>query len=756
MRQKLLAGLLSLTMTVWSVTLPVTTLYAQEAPETQAPGEVSQSSDTLSVPESGPQGTGPQNPTGPTGPTGVQNLTGPQVPTGPIGPTGPQTQTGAQAPVVRDCTDPAIIAAGYCRGRNQGANQGKDQGQQQGQAQGEQQGLHQNDPNAPVAATTATPAASAQSNPALGATGSAAGTLTNEQTGAGSTNTNDVTHDRTLDVTETNTATIDNTVDVGASTGGNTLNRNTSVGSLTTGEIQGSVSLVNVANSVFAPGSSAGIGELGVNAQGDLVLLQSDDRAYLPTNSRTGADSTNTNTISGTDVIRILTENIATVDNDIDIAADTGSNTLTDNSILGNILTGSIDLAVNLINLLNLTMPDTVFELDIWSIFGDLIGDIQVEGRNAQTGAGSTNTNTISNTTTVDATVTNTATIDNVFDIATETGANALDRNTTVGDVTTGNVEVEGNVTNIANVGTPTLYLVNVLGTWTGGSLGLPAGSFIINELGNALTGAGSTNTNTVDQTTDVDVDVTNTATVANRIGIDASTGGNTIARNTTVGDVRTGDIKILANVVNFLNSAASQFGKFSLGIINVFGDWKPVTAKPTIAAQQASSSPSSTPSPALAGQVAVLAQAAPQASGQGGGSVNLAGTLLPAASDLPPATAQTSAPSNQAVSVTTPESTPNEQSASLSAHTRRGASPVASTQTLAALSPSVAAATLSPDTSLQVASVTENVGSDDAMAATVNTASQMNWQLILVIALGVGFLMLWGTVEVFAYKRGR
>jgi len=264
--------------------------------------------------------------------------------------------TGAQLKVERDCTDPDVIADGYCQGFDQGVDQGTDQGVDQG--------LHQNDP------TFAT-----QEDQALDgtSTGDSSGELGNSTTGAGSTNTNSASHDRTLDATTRNTATIGNDIDMGVSTGGNDLTRNTRVGDLTTGDIEGTVSLINVANSVFAPGSSAGIGDLGLNDEGDLVLLESGERVYFPANEQTGADSTNTNTVSGTDVIRILTENNADVDNDIDIAADTGSNTLTDNSILGDILTGSIDLAVNLINLLNLTMPDTLFELDIWSIFSPIL-----------------------------------------------------------------------------------------------------------------------------------------------------------------------------------------------------------------------------------------------------------------------------------------------------------------------------------------------------------------------------------------------
>ncbi|MGI6103073.1 MAG: hypothetical protein ACOYBJ_00385 [Patescibacteria group bacterium] len=481
--------------------------------------------------------TGPTVETGPTQPTGTTVETGPTQPTGPTGPTG----TSVVEP--EPCTDPSCFY-----GMGQGEGQGVDQGVGQGVP----------------AAAAATPT----------------GTLANDTTGAGSTNTNSATENNSTDITNRNNATITNDVDMSLSTGSNTLSQNSEVGSLTTGDIRGSLSIVNAANSQFAPGSSVGLGTATSGADG--VLLMADgSRAYLPSNSQTGADSTNTNAISGTNAVRIVTESTALVDNDIDIAASTGGNTITENTLFGDITTGSIDLAVNLINLLNLLMPDTLFMVDLWNLYGDVLGDIFAPLTNSQTGAGSTNTNAVSGVNTADVTVTSIADTTNTFNITTDTGSNVLDQNTAVSDVSTGDVRIDGSVTNISNAATPTFYIVNVLGKWNGGALALSAGSYIINELGNWLTGADSTNTNTVDQTNTLDMDITNTATVNNGLNISASTGGNTIARNTAVGNVTTGDINIMANVVNFLNSFGGDLSKFSLGVINIFGDWgkKPTPA---------------------------------------------------------------------------------------------------------------------------------------------------------------------------------
>ncbi|MBI4032458.1 hypothetical protein HY374_02000 [Candidatus Berkelbacteria bacterium] len=646
--------------------------------------------DSASPPAESTPTTGPTEPTGPTATTGPTQPTGTTVKTGPTGPNGAPCQTGV------------TYTGGYCQGYNQGTQQGTSQGTNQGTTQGVGQ-------NSPIAAA-----------------GTTEGSLTNDTTGAGSTNGNTVDETNTTDIDITNDATATNDVDMDLATGSNTLTGNTSVGSLTTGDIQGSLTLVNALNSVFAPGSTVGLGTLSTDEHGNIVLSSGSNRAILPTNELTGADSTNTNAYSGLNAVTIRTDNTATVDNDIDIAADTGSNLIDANTTLGDVTTGSIDLAVNLINLLNLFMPDTLFTLDVWSLFGDVTGDLLMD--NAETGAGSTNENDVTSTTTVTADVTNDADIENTFDIAPTTGGNTFDRNSTVGDIATGAINVDGSVTNVANAGAPMFYIVNVLGDWTGGDLGLPAGSFIINELGNLLTGADSTNTNTVDETTTVDVDVTNTATAANRIGIAANTGGNTLSRNTQLGNVKTGDVNILANVLNFLNTTGSTLSKFSLGIINIFGDWKAKPAQNTSPAMTASTS-------------------APQ----------VASTTTSPSPILPLLTVRDDTPSSTA-SVATLAASPSSASVNSSAQPTSAPAPVSSnssvvvTPSLASSTTAVASSAPAGNQILTAAAVERQL----VPTATAGTSSGLNWQLIIALGLAGLFIASWGTVEVLAARRTR
>lgn len=620
-------------------------------------------------------------PTGPTGPTGPTQPTGTTVQTGPTGPNGAPCQTGV------------TYTGGYCQGFGQGTTQGVAQGVGQ---------------NVPTATTAA-----------------ASGALENSETGAGSTNTNDVANTNTTDLGVTNTATATNTVDMDLSTGSNELTSNTSVGSLTSGDIQGSLTLVNALNSVFAPGSSVGLGTVATDETGATRLSAGETRAFLPSNAVTGADSTNTNAYAGLNAIAIRTDNTAVVDNDVDIAADTGNNLIDSNTQFGDVATGSIDLAVNLINLLNLFMPDTLLTLDVWSLFGDVTGDILMG--NEETGANSTNANEVTNTAMTDIDVTNTATIDNVFDINPTTGNNTFDRNSVVGDIETGAVNVEGSVTNVANVGTPIFYIVNVLGDWSGGDLGLPAGSFIINELGNLMTGADSTNENTVDDTTTVDVDVVNDATVTNRLGIAANTGGNTFSRNTQLGDVKTGDINILANVLNFLNSTGSTLGKFSLGIVNIFGDWK---AKPVKTASTAGVGP-------MAQQPVVVGSPTTSLSVPVS-DVEMVDEASPTA-PLTTLAASSMSASRQVVDTVQPNTSFASGAISMEDAVN-----------------TLAAATDVDDSDEQVLTAAAERHLGLASAQAVSNASETNWQLVIALVLAGLFIASWGAVEVLTVRRSR
>ncbi len=402
-------------------------------------------------------------------------------------------------------------------------------------------------------------------------------TVENNNTGSNSDNQNTVTNNSDTSVEVDNNATITNDATIDANTGRNNLERNTLVGDVTTGNIDGSVNVINVANSQFADGSSIGAQTIDGSNNQDVTLSSAQNRIALPTNSNTGSNSNNENTVVDNNIIHFLGDNTATLNNTITIDANTGENVIADNSEVGDFLTGSVRLAANLINAANLYLPNTVVNFEILSLLtgasGEYTGDVILG--NDTTGANSNNVNDVSNTNTADIAITNDANVSNVFDIATNTGDNDISRNTQTGNIATGDTEVEGSVVNVANSNNLVFTIFNVFGEWFGSLVGLNPANVLVNALGNSDTGANSNNENSVAANNQTTINQTNTANVNNAIAVDANTGRNTIARNTSVGNIQTGDIQVIANVVNYLNSISSGFDSVTFRFVNIFGNWK-------------------------------------------------------------------------------------------------------------------------------------------------------------------------------------
>ncbi|HEY1074396.1 MAG TPA: hypothetical protein VGE59_01705 [Patescibacteria group bacterium] len=396
----------------------------------------------------------------------------------------------------------------------------------------------------------------------------------NVQTGSGSENNNNLAATSNTTATQNNTSTIDNTVGIQASTGGNDISRNSSVGDITTGNIAGTVTIVNAAQSQFAAGSSIGTQTVSQVGTDPLVLNPASSRTSLQSNDTTGSDSENTNVSNSSDTTIITTNSTADANNSIVIDASTGGNKILQNSEVGDILTGDINLEVNLINLLNVYWPGVQLALDVWSVPGGLNGDIVIPDQGStNTGSNSSNTNAVTQESTATINVVNNADISNDITVDATTGDNDISQNSKVGDITTGETNVTGNITNVSNVGQPIVYLINVFGQWMGSLLGLDGQQVIVNQM-NDTTGPNSDNSNTSTQTSNTTLNATNTARANNTVQVHANTGENTITQNTEVGDITTGSVNVYANVVNILNSWSDHVGSFALRIVNVWGNW--------------------------------------------------------------------------------------------------------------------------------------------------------------------------------------
>lgn len=399
-------------------------------------------------------------------------------------------------------------------------------------------------------------------------------TQINENTGSGSNNQNTSSQPDDSNVLIEDNSTINNNVDLKLNTGENQIGENTVVGNTYTGDIEGAVNLVNVSNSQFAPGSSVGSQLVAGADTNQIILIPSSNRIFLD-NTNTGPDSQNLNVVDNPNVIKVFDLNNAINNNTIEIAANTGKNEIFSNTVAGDLTTGDIDLGVNLVNIANLLMPNTLMAIDIWNVLGPYSGNVVIpELANLKTGPGSNNQNLLTSSNQVEVDIVQNANLENTFDINTNTANNQVGNNTVAGDLSTGESVVRTALTNLANiVATPVFYLFNVFGTWSGSLLGLDPGKVIVNQINNK-TGPDSQNNNSTNLNNSIDLSIGNNANINNKIGIDADTGNNVVRDSTLVGDINTGSIAITANVVNILNSMSREVGQFALRIINIFGDF--------------------------------------------------------------------------------------------------------------------------------------------------------------------------------------
>jgi hypothetical protein len=401
-------------------------------------------------------------------------------------------------------------------------------------------------------------------------------TQSNDKTGANSDNSNAATTSSTTKVGTDNTATIKNDVTAGVNTGSNTVNQNTSVGQVSTGDINATVNIVNVANSTFAPGSSVGSSTVNGGDASQISLSTPSQRGSLPssttqTNSSTGANSANQNGSSDSNYVQVVGNNTATANNSVAIDANTGNNQVGQNTAVGGVQTGNVNLAVTEVNVLNVTNPNLLLGMDIYSVSTANPDSVIIVPSNSTTGDNSSNSNnsTVNNDTSVQ--VTQNADVSNDISVSANTGNNTVDHNSSTGAVSSGSTTVDANAVNLENVSGNEFYIVNVFGDWNGILQGVPAGNYVINHMDNSNTGANSDNSNSSDQNNSSTYSLNNTATTNNKIDINANTGGNQITSNSKVGDIKTGNISVYANVINALNVFSHRTGHFTLGILNIF-----------------------------------------------------------------------------------------------------------------------------------------------------------------------------------------
>ena len=457
------------------------------------------------------------------------------------------------------------------------------------------------------------------------ATGDApSASLTNIGNGADSTNDIASSTIQNSNTNQVNIADVNNSLELESVTGDNSASKNVGDATIKTGDANVTGTIMNSVNTNI---EGVAVAEFNIieDQVGDYVLDFASGCIYgcglagdaTLENSGNGADSNNAIDSSTEVTDNTFQSNDADVYNGMTLVADSGNNVADKNTGGDTIIdTGDANVTANVLTYANNNIAGNVIYNTV-NIYGDLEGDIYLPEEyltmymgNTGNGAGSNKDTTATNQATTNIAQTNNAEIYNDLEIVTDTGSNETSGNTG-GDSTvdTGDSTVQANVVNVVNSNitsdTPMwLVFVNEAGKWVGRLFGAPQGQnyagsdgseFTVNENGEVIVsnggnGADSNNTANATTTTETNITQENDAVVNNELKLVANTGGNSASDNTGGNnEIKTGDAKVIANIVNFVNNNIVGSGRLIVTTINVFGSWignfygpgqKPATAQ--------------------------------------------------------------------------------------------------------------------------------------------------------------------------------
>ncbi len=352
-------------------------------------------------------------------------------------------------------------------------------------------------------------------------------------------------------VTNDNTADLLNDVAANAETGVNTTNNNRE-SSIATGDANVFTAVMNMVNtSVVGSNFTTLARDIFDTFIGDIDLVEAILSLFSGGLGAGNMDIRNTSTGS--------------ITNNVNVNASTGSNTANDNRgerrNPTSIATGDINVATNVLNLLNTNIVGANWLFSTINIFGQFFGDIILPGEGVLESLFGTPTTqlTVEND--------NTAGVVNTVAVNADTGNNSAENNRTTlistGDVSAQTRSINTINTNIVNENffgfTP-----NILGSWTGRE---------INPWSGSLPSTQSDMSVDPNYSSSLGVASTNTARITNNITVNAATGLNSTNRN-RYSLINTGDIRAATNLVNIANTNIIGSNWF-LGNLNLFGTWQ-------------------------------------------------------------------------------------------------------------------------------------------------------------------------------------
>lgn len=363
-------------------------------------------------------------------------------------------------------------------------------------------------------------------------------------------------------------ATISNNTNSSAITGNALVNGNTAAGNATSGNAQvtsNNINLLQSASSLSNPNVLNFVSNVYGNVQGDLMI----DPSQIAGQQAINTDQQVNN--------KLTINNVAngTINNNINLNAQSGNAGVTGNTSGGDATTGTANAVANVVNMINAATNANKSFIGTVNVYGNLDGDIllppdMLNSLLASNAPSSTLDMSKVENSSLLANFTNNETINNNLTTTAATGNANVANNTSAGNATTGNANTNVTVLNLTGndvvAKDALLVFVNVLGKWVGVIMNAP------NSTSAALAG-GVTSQKTQVSNSAVINDVNN-ATINNNINVNSKSGDATVSDNTLAGNALTGNATSSVNLANIINSHLDLSDWFGVLFINVFGTW--------------------------------------------------------------------------------------------------------------------------------------------------------------------------------------
>lgn len=264
------------------------------------------------------------------------------------------------------------------------------------------------------------------------------------------------------------------------------------------------------------------------------------------------------------EVIEIVNNNEANIENTASAQANTGENEASGNGGDVNIETGDAYAMANVVNLVNLNIFGENWVFAVVNVFGDWVGDLIVPGQDLLSLPGATEYSDLEVVNENDAEITNTANSE------ANSGGNEANENGGEASITTGSAVSSSEVVNFVNtniIGSNWLSLsVNDFGTWLGG---------VNNWFGaDGNYSYDFASEDSIISNDSLSITNINTASIINTVLAYANSGNNTANENGGDAFIQTGNANSFANVMNLVNTNIIG-DNWIFGVVNVFGSWE-------------------------------------------------------------------------------------------------------------------------------------------------------------------------------------